>query len=202
MGHRNWIDSDDVAANRVKRDLVVSHHDHIERKRYWRQHSPLTRDDCIDADELWLDDVLEVGDFLIESMIVIDQSMAIILNSDVSLERKRHRGPWVSLELWAVYKEVRLGDRFWREDVVAQTPFVSKRNLDLGFFLKTITLRSSALEHRVVARLGVCSSRGNGDATTLADRELGHLPIVSIGERTKNALDKFRAGVGVFEHFP
>ena len=100
------IDADDLAAHRVERDLVVAHDDQAEVERDRRQHAPLAGGDRVDRDELRLDDVLEVGDLLVELVVVIDQAMAVVLDPDVVLHRERHRRPRVRLELRAVDEEV------------------------------------------------------------------------------------------------
>ena len=127
----------------------------VERDR--REHAPLAGDDRVDGDELRLDDVLQVGDLLVEPVIVIDQAVPVVLDADVVLHRERHRRPRVRLELGAVDEEVGLRDRLGREDVVAQAPFVRERDLDLRLLLEVVALHAGALEHRVVA--GVARTR-------------------------------------------
>ena len=60
------------------------------------------------CDELRLDDVLEVGDLLVQPVIVVDEAMPVVLDPDVVLHRERDRGPGVRLELRAVDEEVGL----------------------------------------------------------------------------------------------
>ena len=51
----------------------------------------------------------------IQSMVVIDESVPIVLNPDVRLEREGDRRPRVRFELGAVHEEVRPGDGAARE---------------------------------------------------------------------------------------
>jgi hypothetical protein len=119
-GHR--VDADDVAAHRVEGDLVVAHDHEVEREGDRREHPALARGDRVDGDELRLDDVLEVGDLLVEPVVVVDEPVPVVLDPDVVLHREGHRGPRVGLELRAVDEEVGLRDGLRGEDVVAQPP--------------------------------------------------------------------------------
>ena len=90
----------------------------------WRQHSALARDDGVGHDQLRLQHELQVGDFAVETMVMIDQPMSVILNPDVVLQRKSHGRPRMRLELWHIDEEVRARYRFWCVKIVTQPPFV------------------------------------------------------------------------------
>jgi len=73
------VEPDDGAAHRVERDLVVAHDDEIEREGSRRQHPPLAGDDRVNCDELRLDDVLKVGDLLVQTVVMVDEAMTVPL---------------------------------------------------------------------------------------------------------------------------
>jgi hypothetical protein len=73
-----------------------------------REHAAFARGDRVDGDELRLDDVLEVGDLLVEPVVVVDEAVPVVLDPDVVLHREGHRRPGVGLELRAVDEEVAL----------------------------------------------------------------------------------------------
>jgi len=112
------IDADDRAAHGVEGHLTVAHDHEVQPARDGREHATLARHDRVDGDELGLHDVLQVGDLLVEPVIVVDQPVAIVLDADVVLERERHCRPRVGLELRAIHEEVGLCHWLGREDVV------------------------------------------------------------------------------------
>ena len=79
MFHRKRVNPDDLTADGIKSHLVVTHNNqfHIERQR--RQHPAFAGNDGIGGDELRLDDVLEVGHFLIQMGIVVNQPVPVVL---------------------------------------------------------------------------------------------------------------------------
>ncbi len=132
------IDADDVTADAVEGHLAIAHDDKVQRKGLGRQHAAFAGDDGVDGDKLRLNDVLQVGDLLVEAMVVIDQPMAIVLNADVVFHREGHRGPRMGLKLRHVDEEVRLGNRLRSEDVVAQTLGMGIGNLQLRHLVKKV----------------------------------------------------------------
>ena len=168
------IDADDRAADRVERDLAVAHDDQAEVERHRREHAALAGGDRVDRDELRLDDVLEVGDLLVELVIVIDQAMPIVLDADVVLHRERHRRPRVRLELRAVDEEVGARDRLGREEVVAQPARVRERDLDLLLLLEVVVLdadvaraSSSQPDSRNATRVGTVMPQRSPTASSV-----------------------------------
>ena len=73
---------------------------------------------------------------------MIDEAMAVVLDSDVVLHREGDRRPRVRLELGAVDEEVGLRDGLRREDVVAQALGVRVADLDLRLFLEEVALHA------------------------------------------------------------
>ena len=67
-----------------------------EIERNGRQHASFARGDGVDRDELGLDVLAEIGDLLVQSMIVVDEAVPIVLNADVVLHREGDRRPRVS----------------------------------------------------------------------------------------------------------
>ncbi len=193
------VDADDPTADRVEGDLIVAHDHHVQGERDRRQHPALARDDGVDADELWLHDVLEVGDLLVETMIVIDEAVTVVLDPDVVLHREGDRRPRMRLELRAVHEEVRARDGLRRVDVVAQAPLVGERDLDLRLLLETVAANAEPLEHRIVAGLRKGHARRNGDAAALAHGELPGPALPLLLQRAQHALDELGPGVGVLE---
>jgi hypothetical protein len=182
-GRRSSADRpDDVAAHRVEGDLVVAHDDEAEGERDGREHPALARGDRVDGDELRLDDVLQVGDLLVEPVVVIDQPVAVVLDPDVVLHRERHRRPRVRLELRAVDEEVGLGDGLGREHVVAQAPRVRQRDLDLRHLLEVVALHAPVRSTSGSTRRPRRPARRHGDAAALAHRELGHLAACAVAQ--------------------
>ena len=106
------------------RHLVVAHDDELQVEGPGRQHAPLAGDDGVDDQELRLDDVLQVGDLLVQPVVVIDQAVPVVLDADVVLVAEGHRGPRVRLELGQVHEEVGPRHRLGGEHVVAQPPLV------------------------------------------------------------------------------
>jgi hypothetical protein len=194
------VDPDDGAAHRVEGDLVVAHDDELQVERLRRQHAPLAGDDAVDADELRLDDVLEVGDLLVQAVVVVDEAVPVVLDPDVVLHREGHRRPRVRLELGAVDEEVGLRDGLGREDVVAQALLVRVGDLDLRLLLEAVALHALARGGASrPSRSGVREARGDGDAAALAHRELGHLVAADVPQRAEHALAELGARVRVRE---
>ncbi len=195
------VEADDGAAHRVERDLVVPHDDEIEGEWPRGQHPPLARDDRVDGDELRLDDVLEVGDLLVEAVIVVDETVSVVLDPDVILHREGDGRPRVRLELRRVDEVVRLGDRLRHEDVVAQPVLVGVPDLDLRLFLEAVSLHATgasddAVEPAVLERV----PGGDGDAAPLADGELGHRVAADVLQRQEEPLAELGPRVRVRKH--
>ena len=86
-----------------------------------RSHRPLVpRDDGVDAQEVWLDELLQIGHFVVEAMVVVDEPVSVILQTDVVLGPEGDGCPRMSLELRRVDEEVGPQHRLWRVDDVPQ----------------------------------------------------------------------------------
>ena len=144
-------------------------------ERLGRQHPPLARDDRVDGDELRLDDVLEVGDLLVEAVVVVDEAVPVVLDPDVVLHREGDGRPRVRLELRRVDEVVGLRDGLGDEDVVAQALVVGVADLDLRLLFEAVALHApGAPDDRVEPAVLEGVAGRDGDAAALADGELGH----------------------------
>jgi len=83
------IDADDAARYCVDRDLVVAEDDESSLRGSGVSMRPSTGDDGVDGDELRLDDVLEIGDLVVERMVVIDEAVTVVLDSRCSSSSRR-----------------------------------------------------------------------------------------------------------------
>ncbi len=201
MLDRPRFDPDDRAADRVERDLVITHHDELHVERLGRQHPPFAGDDRVDAHELRLDDVLKIGDLLVQAVVVIDEAVTVVLDPDVVFHREGDRRPRVRLELGGIDEEVCLRDRLGREHVVAQALLVGVANLDLGDFFEEVAFDALHAGQHFVEPAGLEGrARRHGDAASLTDRELRHRVAAGVFQRQEKPLGELGASVRVREH--
>ncbi len=193
------VEADDAAAHGVEGHLVVTHDDELQVEGKRCEHPPLAGDDRVDGDELWLDDVLQIGDLLVQLVIVVDQAMPVVLDTDVVLHAERDGRPGMRLELGTVDEEVGLRHRLGGEERVAQAPRVIERDLDLRHLLEVIRLRAGSLEHGIEAGMAEGEAGRHGDPAALADGELLEIRTRAAAKRAQHALEKLRPGVRVRE---
>jgi len=186
-----------VATHRVECGLAIAHDDEAQLLRNRGEHASFASHDGVDDDELRLNDELQVANLFIEAMVVIDEAVSVVLDTDVILDGECDGGPRVRLELGAIDEEVGFGDRLGRKDVIAEPARMGEGDLDLRLLFEVIVLGPGALEHGVVVGLAERCARGKGDAAALADRELFDALTASVAQRHEDAFDELGPRVGV-----
>ena len=180
MVHRAGIEPDHPAAHRVEGHRIVAHEDQLQVEGYGREHPLLSRGDGVDGDEIGMDDLLQVGDLLVEPVVVVDEAVPVVLEPDVVLEREGHRGPGVGLELGEVDEIIAPCNGLRDENQVPQPLFLFQLNRDLSGLIKVIDPDPVFFAYLRISGIFEVVSGGDGDSRSLADSDLLCILMLSL----------------------
>ena len=99
---------------------ICPHHDGSHVKRGRGKHHFLPGRNGIYCNKAWLDDLLKVGNFVLQEAVVIHQPVPIILNSDEVLEAQGEPAPGMGLEFRQVDEKVTFCNRLWHKDLIPE----------------------------------------------------------------------------------
>ena len=83
----------------------------------------LTRNDPVDGNKFWLDNLLQVGDFMFQKLVVVHQTVPVILDTDKIFETQGHTAPGMGFKFRQIDQEIGIDDRLGNEQLASQVFF-------------------------------------------------------------------------------
>jgi hypothetical protein len=130
-----------IHINHVTADCIhrtgISAHDygsHVERRR--GKHHLLSRDYGVHSDKICMYCFLKVCDLVFKEAVMIDEPMAVILNSYEIFQTQSQPCPGMSFEFGKIDEEIALDNRLWNEHGIPQALRIRELYRNLFFFIK------------------------------------------------------------------
>jgi len=132
----------------------------------------LTGDNSIDGNKLGLDHFLQVSNFMLQKLIMIQQTMAVILKADEIFKTQGQAAPGMGFKLGQINQKITARDGFWNVKCLSKRLGVFKLNRNMLAFIKIIGFDGVFLDDISVAGIFEIETGWYGDAGAFADGDL------------------------------